>query len=45
MIVIGDLVTKSFPTLVAPWTVACQTPLFILGKKVLQRVAKEAGYM
>ena len=23
----SDLVAKSYPTLVAPWTVACQTPL------------------
>ena len=25
----GDLVTKSCPTLVTPWTVACQAPLFM----------------
>ena len=25
----GDLITKSCPTLVTPWTVACQTPLSI----------------
>ena len=23
----GGLVTKSYPTLIAPWTVACQSPL------------------
>ena len=23
----GDLVTKSCPTLMTPWTIACQTPL------------------
>ena len=27
--VVGCLVAKSFPTLVAPWTVACQTPLSV----------------
>ena len=27
--VVGCLVAQSFPTLVAPWTVACQTPLSV----------------
>ena len=27
MVVVGGLVAKSCPTLVTPWTVACQTPL------------------
>ena len=29
ILAIGSLVTKSCPTLVIPWTVACQTPLSI----------------
>ena len=27
VVVVGGLVAKSCPTLVTPWTVACQTPL------------------
>ena len=27
VVVVGGLVAKSFPTLVTPWTVACQAPL------------------
>ena len=26
----GGLVAKSYPTLVTPWAVACQAPLFLL---------------
>ena len=40
VVVVGGLVAKSCPTLVTPWTVACQAPLFgIFQARILEWIA------